>query len=429
MEDRQRKSGPWPYLFMGLGQLRQGSVAKAALFAAIELLFLVQLPGLIGNIAGLVTLGTTPQRIEGFDVFQGDHSIFLMVDGVVTLILIAVFALLYWASVVDYNKNEERIRSGLPARGLREMFNDFAGRRFWALLLAPATVLIAFFVLLPIVVTFLVAFTNYSAPDHLPPRNLVDWVGIRNFMNITTLEIWSDTLVSVAIWTLIWTVASTLLNYGLGLGLALLVTKRKMRFRGFWRTLFILPHALPILVVLLSFRVLLSGLGPINTALAQAGFGTIPFLSDPTWARISVIVVNAWAGAPFFMVLLSGALSNIDSSLYEAAVIDGASPWERFRSITMPVLLFQTAPVLIMNFAFNFNNFGAIYLLTSGEPLDSGLRFAGETDIFISWVYKLTLEHSQFHMAAVISIVLFLLVAGLAVWNFRRTKGFREGEL
>jgi len=142
-----------------------------------------------------------------------------------------------------------------------------------------------------------------------------------------------------------------------------------------------------------------------------------------------VILINVWLGAPYFMVLISGSLTNISSSLYEAAEIDGATKWQQFRSITLPMLLFQTAPVLILTFAFNFNNMTAIYLLTDGNPVNSGLKFAGETDILVSWLYKLTLEQQQYGMAAVISIILFAFIATISIYNFKKSKSFTEEDM
>ena len=129
------------------------------------------------------------------------------------------------------------------------------------------------------------------------------------------------------------------------------------------------------------------------------------------------------------MVLISGCLTNISSSLYEASEIDGATKWQQFTNITLPMLLFQTAPVLILSFAFNFNNFGAVYLLTGGGPVDSTLKFAGQTDILVTWLYKLTIDHQQFGMAAVISIILFTFIASISVNNFRKSKSFTEEDM
>ena len=126
------------------------------------------------------------------------------------------------------------------------------------------------------------------------------------------------------------------------------------------------------------------------------------------------------------MILISGALTNIDSVMYEAADIDGATRWQQFKEITMPILLMQTAPVLVLTFAFNFNNFTAVYLLTGGGPINSEYRYAGSTDILITWVYKLTKEQSQYNIAAIISIILFIFIAFISTWNFIRSKSFKE---
>lgn len=171
-----------------------------------------------------------------------------------------------------------------------------------------------------------------------------------------------------------------------------------------------------------------SGVGPVNNLLISMGLDKLPFFTDPLMAKVMLLVINTWLGAPYFMILISGALTNIDGSLYEAAKIDGATRWQQFREITLPILLLQTAPVLILSFAFNFNNFSAVYLLTGGGPINSAYRYAGSTDILITWVYKLTKEQSQYHVASVISIILFIFIASISTWNFVRSKSFKEEE-
>lgn len=419
-------AGIIPYLFMGLGHFTAGLPGKGLAYALVEVLFLTRIGDIARGLTGLVTLGTQVQERRGFTIVQGDHSIFLMVNGVFWLVVTGMFFLLYWLSIVDCRESRRCRAAGLRVPGLRDSIRGLLSKRFYILLLIPIAFALLFLVIVPIVVTFMVAFTNYSSPNHLPPRNLVDWVGFKNFRDIVSLNIWNETFVRVGIWTLIWAVVGTSLNYALGLGMALMISRRGIRLRSFWRTLFILPHAMPIFVVLLTFRLLLSGVGPLNNALISAGIPPQPFLTDPLYARVTVILVNAWAGAPFFMVFLSSALANIDAGMYEAAELDGASGFQKFLHITIPVLLFQTAPVLIMNFAFSLHNFGGIYLLTNGGPPDSSLRYAGQTDILISWVYKMTLDNSQFHMAAVVSIMLFVVVAGISIVSLSRTRSFRE---
>ncbi|MCY8522153.1 sugar ABC transporter permease, partial [Bacillus atrophaeus] len=155
----------------------------------------------------------------------------------------------------------------------------------------------------------------------------------------------------------------------------------------------------------------------------------IPWLSDPVWAKITLVTVNMWIGFPFWMVLMSGVMTSIDKEIYEAADVDGATSLQRFWKITMPLIMFSTAPLFIMSFAGNFNNFNIIYLLTQGKPVNDTYSYAGSTDILISWIYKMTLEQNQFAMASVVSILIFIVIAALSVWNFRKTKAFKEEDL
>jgi arabinogalactan oligomer/maltooligosaccharide transport system permease protein len=157
----------------------------------------------------------------------------------------------------------------------------------------------------------------------------------------------------------------------------------------------------------------------------------IHWLSDFTLARISVIVVNLWLGFPYFMMLITGVMTSVPADLYEASEIDGANKRVQFFKITLPMVLYQTVPLFIMSFSFNLNNFGAVYFLTGGGPTDLATTQsgAGATDILMSWMYKLTLDLRQYNMAAVLSILVFLVIAPFSIYNFSRTKAFKEGEL
>lgn len=416
-------------LFMGLGQFYNKAFIKGILFLLVGLSFVFNIGNYSYGIWGLFTLGQTPQSTVGFDVIQGDHSVYLLLEGLIKVILMIATLVAYIYNIKDAIKLGEKRDRGEPSLSFKENIQNFYDNNFVKIMLTPAGLGTVFFIILPIVATVLIAFTNYSAPNHLPPRNLVDWVGFQNFINIFKLKAWSYTFGRLALWTVIWAVASTFLNYAVGLGLALLTNRKGIKFKGFWRTIYILPYAMPAFISLLVFRLMFNGIGPINNLIGSWGFERIPFFSDPNLAKIMVILINTWVGAPYFMVLISGSLTNISSSLYEAAEIDGASKWQQFKSITLPMLLFQTAPVLILSFAYNFNNLGAIYLLTDGNPVNAGLKFAGETDILVTWLYKLTLEQQQYGMAAVISIILFAFIAFFSVYNFRKSKSFTEEDM
>lgn len=168
--------------------------------------------------------------------------------------------------------------------------------------------------------------------------------------------------------------------------------------------------------------------GPVNQFLLDAGIISerIPFLTDPVIAKITVIGVAVWLGFPMFMVMMLGVFANIDQSLYEAAATDGANKFQIFRRIQMPLVFLTTAPLLVMNMAGNFNGFGLIYFLTKGGPTNPSYQFAGDTDILISWIYKLTLDQQMYNMAAVMSVLIFIFIGAVSFWNFKRTTSFKE---
>lgn len=414
-------------LMMGLGQIYNKQFCKEIFLFLIELFAISNLNTIFSKLKGLITLGDKTQKMVGFNIVPGDHSIFMMVEGSIVLLTVLIFLGIYIWNIFDA-KNSFLNRKNTKVKGIKNILYNIYDKNFIKIMLLPGALSVIFFVILPIFITILVAFTNYSSPNHIPPRNLVDWVGFTNFINIFKMNIWSNTFFHLAVWTMVWAVCSTFLNYGCGLILALLTSRNDIKFKGFWRTIYILPYAIPGFVSLLVFRLMFSGVGPINNLLVNLGFDKIPFFTDGTTAKIMLLLINTWLGAPYFMILISGALTNIDNSMYEAAEIDGASRWQQFRSITLPTLLFQTAPVLILSFAFNFNNFSAIYLLTDGGPINSAYRYAGSTDILITWVYKLTKDQSQYNIASVISILLFIFIASISTWNFIRSKSFKEVE-
>lgn len=414
-------------LMMGLGQIYNKQFCKGIFLFLIELFAISNLNTIFSKLKGLITLGDKTQKMVGFNIVPGDHSIFMMVEGSIVLLTVLIFLGIYIWNIFDA-KNSFLNRKNTKVKGIKNILYNIYDKNFIKIMLLPGALSVIFFVILPIFITILVAFTNYSSPNHIPPRNLVDWVGFTNFINIFKMNIWSNTFFHLAVWTMVWAVCSTFLNYGCGLILALLTSRNDIKFKGFWRTIYILPYAIPGFVSLLVFRLMFSGVGPINNLLVNLGFDKIPFFTDGTTAKIMLLLINTWLGAPYFMILISGALTNIDNSMYEAAEIDGASRWQQFRSITLPTLLFQTAPVLILSFAFNFNNFSAIYLLTDGGPINSAYRYAGSTDILITWVYKLTKDQSQYNIASVISILLFIFIASISTWNFIKSKSFKEVE-
>jgi arabinogalactan oligomer/maltooligosaccharide transport system permease protein len=295
--------------------------------------------------------------------------------------------------------------------------------------------MILVFVVVPLVFSVCVAFTNYSAPAHIPPNNTVDWVGLENFQTLLTGQSsWSTGFARVAVWTLMWAFFATLTCYFGGLLIAVLLNESKLKVAPFFRVIFILPYAVPTVVSMLVWKNLLNGtFGTVNRTLMALGLitGPIPWLGDPFLAQVTCILINLWAGFGYFMLLAMGTMTAISSDMFEAARIDGASKHQVLRHITLPLVLYQTMPLIIMSFTYNINNFGAIFFLTGGNPtvVDSTTTSAGGTDILVTWIYKLTITLLKYNYASVIAVLIFLALAPFAIINFRRTKAYKEGEL
>ena len=411
-------------LFPGLGQLLSKHYIKGITFMLINLLFVViLLSGLTSDVLyKFITLGDKPEVRTLFKTTPGDNSLDCIVNGSLFIIVLAMFIAFYIFNIKDSIRLGKFLDNGNSLPSGKEYYEFASDEAFVPVFLTPGALGIIFVVFFPMLLTVLIAFTNYSGPDHLPPKNLFDWVGFRNFENILKQKELRYTFFHVAGWTLVWAILTTIFNFTAGLLLALLTNSKRIKFKGLWRGIFILPYAIPSFVSLLVFRLIFNGMGPINVFLHS----NIPFLTDATYARTVAILVNTWVGAPYFMVLIAGALTNISSSLYEASDIDGANKLQQFKNITFPMLWLQLGSTMILTFAFNFNNFGAIYLLTNGNPADGRLRYAGQTDILVSWIYKLTIDNSLYSLAATITIFIFLFVATISLLTFARSKTFNQ---
>ncbi len=426
---RSVKAPIFSALFMGAGQVYNKEYFKAVFYGLIEIFSLIFfIPYMQASIYGLITLGETPMHfVEG--IAQGDHSIFLLVDGLIAVLALIFIVILYVMNILDARSTAKWIEEGKAPMTTKEFLQHVWDKYFALFMLAVPIISIAFFVILPIIFTMSIAFTNYSSPNHLPPKNLVDWVGLKNFKELFTLDIWNGTFLAVGKWTVIWAVVATVTNYFTGLFLALLVSWEEVKLKKLWRGIFILPYAIPGFISLLIMRLAFSGPGPINNLLVSLGMDKVPWFTTPMTAKIMIIVINIWLGSPYWMALMSGTLTNIDRGMYEAAEIDGASKVQKFIKITLPMVFYQTSALMIMTFAFNFNNFQAIYLLTDGNPVNGSYRYAGSTDILISWIYKLTKDQNQYNMASVITLLLFVFIAVISAYSFTKTKSFKEEDM
>ena len=168
----------------------------------------------------------------------------------------------------------------------------------------------------------------------------------------------------------------------------------------------------------------------INQILKATIGSGVPWLQDPVWAKVALVILNLWLGFPYMMIVCLGALQSINSEMYEAAVVDGASTWQQFYHITLPLLMVSVAPLLIASFSFNFNNFSVIYLLTRGRPpIVNAQTPAGHTDILISYTYRLAFESGRgvdYGLASAVTLVIFLITGAITFLNFRFTGALEE---
>lgn len=290
--------------------------------------------------------------------------------------------------------------------------------------LAPALVSISVLSIAPVIYTVYIAFTNFNAMHFMNYQ----WVGLKNFIELLNpSDSLSQLFLPTFAWTLVFAVSTTLINYAVGLFLAILLNNRNMREATVYRSILIIPWAVPGLISILAWQGLLNdSYGQVNALLHALGLPAIPWLTSPFWARIAVLMVNLWAGFPYMMVVVLGALQAVPNELYEASAIDGAGWRHQFRYVTVPAIWRITVPLVIPSFAFNFNNFNAVYLLTSGGPPRSDNQFVGWTDILASAAYKMTLQFNRYDLAAAISILLFIIVGFLSWIQMRATKAFQE---
>lgn len=402
----------------GMGQIYNKRKLKGlAIFILFAAFAVVSLEFIASGLQGLVTLGTEP-RVDDSRVF--------LVEGILALIIAIFYASLYWINIQDAKNEAQKIRDGWTPGGVVENFKNSWDTAFPYVLIGPGFLLLIFVVILPLLFMGFLAFTNFNLYN-APPRNLLQWVGFENFTRLLTLAEWRQTFISVLSWTITWTFVATTLQIALGMFLAVLTNDKRIKGKKLIRTVLILPWAVPGFVTIIIFSALFNdNFGAINLDIIQPLFNTtIPWMTNVMWSRIAIIAIQVWLGFPYVYALFSGVLQGISDDWYEAADMDGASRWQKFRNITFPHLMFATGPLLLTQYTFNFNNFNIIYLFNEGGPAIRGQN-AGGTDILISWVFSLTFTNSQFSMAAAISLILGAIVATFAFFQFRRSRSFKE---
>lgn len=433
------KQGGWmthlSLLVMGSGCLRYRQFAKGLLYLASEAMFLWFFCRFGWQyLIKLGTLGTNAQhRVwnEEWQIYQrvpGDNSMLILLFSVLTLAATLLFLYVWYMNLKSAGRLCLMASKGQRIAPFREELHTLFDERFHMTLLFAPLLTLTLFTVLPIVFMVLISFTNFDA-SHQPPGKLFTWTGMTNVIDIflgNTVK--THTFLGILGWTMIWAVLATFTNYFFGMLLALLINHKAVKLKKMWRTLFIISIAIPQFVSLLLISRALEPAGAINVALMEMGAidAPLPFLTNPTLARICVVVVNMWIGIPYTMMSFSGILMNIPSDLYESAGIDGAGPVRKFISITLPYMVFVTTPSTITTFVGNINNFNVIYLLTAGGPFALDYYQAGKTDLLVTWLYKLTVDQHDYALASTIGIFIFMIVSALSLSVYNRSGAVKK---
>ena len=438
------------YVIMGFGNMVRGQIIKGLIFLATEAGFIAFMIffgwdkiynlgffnhgkiGFVENDEWVVNPDT-----GAWENIKADDSMQLLLYGVMTLIVIAVFCVIYFASVKSAYKVQQTVASGEKPMGFFAEMKAFGDAKFHVTLLTFPTLTISIFTILPLIFMILIAFTNYTQKTPF-----FQWTGLQTFKDIFESSGGAskgETFLELTKWTLIWAVFATVLNYILGMVVALMINKKGIKLKALWRTLFVVTVAVPQFVSLLLMQQMLENnqFGAFNQILE--GLGWLPksgnavqyidFLGNVNkWIpRLTVIVVNIWVGIPYTILITSGILMNIPADLYESATIDGAGPVKSFFKITLPYMLFVTTPYLITTFIGNINNFNVIYLLVGNQD-SIHLHNAGYTDLLVTWLFRLSQSTGEFNLAAAIGILVFIVCATVSLLTFNLNKSAKNEE-
>ena len=434
------------FLVMGSGSFLNKQVVKGALYASFQGLYILLMIFFFGPyLAKFNTLGDTlgtPVRFDPTsplaDAFgyvpaqEADNSMIILLLSVAGIILSIIFVYFYFQNLRLAYQNQLTIASGKKVSTFKQETNRLMNDKFHITVLSWPIFFAFIFTVLPLVFMILIAFTEFDR-FHQPPGSLFTWVGFDNFINMFSGEnaFYSrlpGTLWSILEWSFIWAIFATFLNYFFGMILALMINKKGIQLKVVWRTVFVLTIAVPQFISLLIIRNFFNDQGPFVKFLFDLGLvgpGYSPFAQVDS-ARFWVIIVNLWVGVPYSMLITSGILMNIPQDLYESATIDGAGTIAKFFKITLPYMLFVTGPYLLTAFIGNINNFNIIYFLTGGGPSSQTMFQAGQTDLLVTWLFKLTLFDSDYKMASTLGILIFMISSFLSLIIFAKTGGVKN---
>jgi arabinogalactan oligomer/maltooligosaccharide transport system permease protein len=443
-------------LVWGSGYFARKQIIRGILMTLLEIGIIVYLVvGAFPYLSKFGTLGTVVREmVFNVDTMKNevndyDNSFQILLFSVIGLFVIGVFVVIWLNNLIHVRNLQKLSEKGKHINTFKEDLHALVNDKFYITLLFFPCLGIITFTIIPLLVMILVAFTNYDQ-QHMPPGALFQWVGLANFKQIfsTSLTVtFGYSFRRILVWTLIWAVLATFTTYIGGILLSLLINNEKTKLPKMWRTLFMVAIAVPQFVSLLLVRNFFANTGIVNTICSNIGLtdllkriglvheslNYIPFLTDPVWAKVTIIMINIWIGVPYLMLIVTGVLMNIPVDMMESARIDGANKFQIFRKITMPYVLFVTGPYLVTQFVGNINNFNVIYLLTQDVYTTQNQALANsnakEVDLLVTWLFRLTQDYYNYKMASVIGILVFVICAvfTLVAFNYM-IRGDKESD-
>lgn len=443
-------------VIMGAGYFARKQIVNGLIMLIVEAAFVLMCVGYAApNLAKFGTLGIVKFE-QVFDPLtmqtttnNYDNSFQILLNSMVALFIILIFVLFYIHNIKTVYKLQQMKENGEHINTFKEDMKALFNEKFHITLLTLPTIGVVIMNILPILILIAVAFTNYDQ-QHLPPNSLFTWVGFKNFASLFSNSMtvtFGYSFRKVLGWTLVWAVMATFTTFIGGILLAKAINSKTTKLPKMWRTLFIISIAVPQFVTLLLVRNFFADSGIVNTICSNIGITDmlkhaglvgehltyIPFLTDPHWAKVMIILINIWVGVPYQMLIATGVLMNIPTDQIESAKIDGATNFQVFWKITMPYILFIQGPALITDFVKNINNFNIIYLLTQDVFVTQNQALANshakEVDLLVTWLFRLTNEYYDYKMASVIGIIVFIICAAFTLISFSRMiSGDKEEE-
>ena len=409
----------------GLGQLLNGQWQKALmlLFGTLFIYF-IAIPYALGfgnyqgeGVAGLISLAQGGKRL--------DRSIIFMIEGILALAFILIGLFIFVSSFLDAYRTEKDEMKGIRANSFFETRKYLRTDGFPYLITTPALLVIIFIVIVPIVTAILISFTNMD-PQH---QNKFQWVGVNNYVSIAKGQgIAGKAFWHIFGWTIMWTLLASTLAIVLGFIFALMVNNERIRGKKFFRTVYLLPWAIPAFITIMFFSIMTSRGGVITEAVNSIFNTSLDIKNNTVQTRTALVLLQGWLGHSYIFLLTTGVLQAIPKDLYEAASIDGATGFQRTLKITIPLVLFQISPMLINQYTFNFNNFSIIYLFNGGGPFNPQVygNLAGSSDILISYIYNLTMNSQYQAIGAAITVFISIILIIISYFGYMKSSAFKE---